>query len=137
MPLAPGIVEWIAGGSNVQRPYTRSKRFWLMQTLGNFGEKDTLLFYIFCPLPCLKLVSVPLRGIFINAANKFSIFQKKIEYCSQHNVLYYEYYHCQTKLFSSSYLFIIFKVQLSSEYVLKQEFKLKYAKNYVIFIEKS
>jgi len=43
----------------------------------------------------------------------------------------------QTKLFSPAYLLILFKVQLSSEYVLKQEFKLKYALNYVIFIKKS
>jgi len=33
----------------------------------------------------------------------------------------------QTKLFSPAYLLIFFKVYLSSEYVLKQEFKLKYA----------
>jgi len=35
------------------------------------------------------------------------------------------------------YLLILFIVQLSLEYVLKQEFKLKCSLNYVIFIEKS
>jgi len=45
----------------------------------------------------------------------------------QQNVFHYECYHCQTKIFNSSDLVILFKVQLSSEYVLKQEFKPKYA----------
>jgi len=44
---------------------------------------------------------------------------KNLENCSLLNVLHFECYHCQTKLFSQSYLLILFKVQLSSEYVLK------------------
>jgi len=33
----------------------------------------------------------------------------------------------QTKIFSPSYLLNLFKVQLSSEYIMKNELKLKYA----------
>jgi len=40
------------------------------------------------------------------------------------------------KNFQPSHLLNLFKVQRSSECVLKQEFKLKYVYNYVIFIEK-
>jgi len=55
------------------------------------------------------------------------IFIKKLEYFSQHNVLHYESYHCQIKIFSPSYLLVLFKVQLSSEYALKQEYKPNFA----------
>jgi len=91
--------------------------------LDNFGAKGNFIILYFLPPPCLKIVSEPLRRmIFIDAASKFIILQKKLEYCSQHIVLHYEY-HSQTKLFSPSYLLIRFKVQLPSEYVLKIEFK--------------
>jgi len=117
---------------------TPIEHFWLMQILGNFGAKQNfiMLYFLIPSLP--KIVSAPLGGlIFIDAATKFSIFSKKLEYWSQHNVLYYECYHCQTKLFSLLYLLILFKVQLLSEYVLKQKFMPIYALNYVIFIKKS
>jgi len=79
-------------------------------------QKETLLFYICWSPSCPKIVSPLLRElIFIDAANKFSIFLKNLIYYSQHNVLctvlHYECYHCQTKLFSPSYLLIIFKFQ--------------------------
>jgi len=53
----------------------------------------------------------PLRRglIFIDAMQTNSAFYK-MEYYSQHNVLHYEYYHYQTKIFSQSYLLILFKV---------------------------
>jgi len=35
---------------------------------------------------------------------------KKLEYCSLHNVLHYECYYCQAKIFSQFYLLILFKV---------------------------
>jgi len=49
-----------------------------------------------------------------------------MEYCSQLNVLNYECLLITGKKFSPSYLLIFFKVQLSTEYVLKLEFKPKH-----------
>jgi len=49
-----------------------------MQMLGNFGAKRNFNILYFLTPPCPKIFSAPLRRlIFIDAANKFSVFQKK------------------------------------------------------------
>jgi len=91
------------------------EHFWLMQMLGNFGTKRNfiILYFLIPSLP--KIVSAPLRGlIFSDATNKFSLFSKKLEYCSQHTVLHYECYHCQTKF--STHLIYLSSISKFSNY---------------------
>jgi len=87
-------------------------------------QNETYVLY-FLPPPCPKTVPAPLKGDDIY--RRYTQNQHlKIEYCSQHNVLHYECYHCQTKFFSPSYLlFLMFSYRQTSEFVLKQEFKPK------------
>jgi len=60
------------------KDHTPIEHFWLMHMLGNLGVKRNFIVLYFLPPRCPKIVSAPLRGlIFIDAANKFSIFQKK------------------------------------------------------------
>jgi len=107
---------------------TPIEHFWLMQMLGNFGAKrNFIILYFLTPSPAKIYFCATERTNIHRRWKQIQHFSKKSEYYSPHNVLHYECYHCQTKLFSPSRLLILFKVQLSSEYVLKQEFKPKYA----------
>jgi len=55
------------------------EHFWLMQMLGNLEAKRNFTILYFLSPPCPKIASASLRGlIFIDAANKFSNFQKEI-----------------------------------------------------------
>jgi len=74
-----------------------------MQMVGNFEAKRNL--YFMTP-PCLKIILASLSGAD----------------CSQHNVLYYECYHCQTNIFSQSYLSFLSSVIIRiSQYIWSKQ----------------
>jgi len=111
--------------------------FWLMQMLGNFGAKRNFIILYFLIPSLYKHRFCATEGADIyRRCKQIQHFSKKLEleYCSQLNVLHYECYHCQTKLFISSYLFTcpFQSLIIVSEHVLKHVWL-----NYVIFIEKS
>jgi len=94
-----------------------------MQMLGNFEAKRNFIILYFLTPSLFKNRICTTEGADIYRRSKqIQHFSKKLEYCLQHNVLDFECYHCQTKIFGPSYLLILFKVQLSSEYVLKRVF---------------
>jgi len=93
---------------------TPIENFWLM--FENFGAKRSLHFIFSAP----SLFKNRSRATNYRRYKQIQQFSKNLEYCSQNNVLHFKCYNCQTKIFSLSYLLILFKVQLSSEYVLKQ-----------------
>jgi len=95
--------------------------------LAILGQNETYTLCFLALLPSLsKNRFCATEGADIYRRYKQIQLLKKLEYCSQHNVLHYECYHCQTKIFQPALLLIIFKAKLSSEYVLKQKFKPKY-----------
>jgi len=64
-------------------------------------QNETLWFLFFDPLPVQKSCLHHWEGWYLSTMQTNSaFFKKKLEYCSQHNALHYECYHCQTKLFS-------------------------------------
>jgi len=99
---------------------TPVEHFWLMLIIRNFGAKRNLYFKFSAPPSSLSKdrSCATERGWRLSTLQTNATF-KKMEYSSQHNLLQYECYQCQKKYFSPRYLFILFKVQLSSEYVLK------------------
>jgi len=75
------------------------------------GENETYIFSFVALLPSLsENRSRATKGADIYRRYKQFQHLKKLKYCSQHNKLRYECYHCQTKIFSLSYLLILFKV---------------------------
>jgi len=96
--------------------------------LWRFWSKTKLYYFIFfIPSLSKNRFCTPERADIYRCCKQIQHFSKNLKYRLQHNAHHSECYHCQTKLFSSSYLLILFNVQLSSEYVLKQEFKPKYS----------
>jgi len=98
-----------------------------MQMLGNFGAKLNFIILYF-------LISSLSKNRF-STTEEANIYRrcKQIQHFSKNwniarNIICFIHVIIgQTKLFSPAYLLILFKVQLSSEYVLKQKYKLKYA----------
>jgi len=97
-------------------------------------QNESLYYFIFLISSLYKNRFYAIEGlIFIDAVNKK---KRNIDHnimCFIMNVIIARQNYSAHLI----YLLILFKIQLSSEYVLKQEFKLKYALNYVVFIKKS
>jgi len=99
-----------------------------MQIIGNLGAKRNLYFKFSAPPPlCPKIVPASLRGAdvylrykHIYHLNKWNIARNIM--CFIINVI-----NVRKKLARLIYILILFKVQQSSEYVLKLEFKPKHA----------
>jgi len=87
------------------KDHTLIEHFWLMHMLGNFGAKWNFIILYFLPLTVQKSFLHHWEGWYLSKLQiNSAFFKKKLGYCSQHNVLRYECYHCQTKVFSPSYL---------------------------------
>jgi len=84
---------------------TPIEHFWLMHMLGNFRAKRNLYFKFSAPPFSLSKdrSSATKRGWRLSTLQTNPTF-KKMENCSQHNVLHYECYQCQTKKFYPCYL---------------------------------
>jgi len=80
------------------------EHFWLIQMLGDFGAKRNFIILYFLPLPCPKIVSAPLRElIFIDAANKFSIFKNNWNTQAKFFTL------CSEKFYTTFTMYIIYQ----------------------------